>query len=437
MIIKQPLQVLTNSGENDTLCLGQSVILTAAAMGGEGGYYYAWQPSGTITSGTLPISPVSDITYTVVAFDQIGCQGTPETISAVVYNLTPPDVEMIAASPICLGQSSAVYVETSGSTGPLTYQWNNNLGTEAGTYMVTPLLPTTYIVTVNNMCGLSVTDSITGNINPQPAIALLSNTNALCVPGTVLFFDNSATGNPDDPIILWNWNFGDGTTSNDQNPVHGYNNPGTFLVTLIVSTAGGCTSNNISVPMTVSAHPAPTASFSMSSSNLNLPYDVLILNNQSTGANSYFWNFGDGGTSALVNPQYIYSSVGIFRVQLITMSQYGCADTAFAEVTTNADVVFPNAFTPNPNGSQGGNYDINNLNNDIFFPYSSGVIEFKLEVFNRWGEQIFETLDIKQGWDGYYRGIICQQDVYVWKAYIKLNNGKIFHKNGDVTLLRY
>ena len=80
---------------------------------------------------------------------------------------------------------------------------------------------------------------------------------------------------------------------------------------------------------------------------------------------------------------------------------------------------------------------MNNFSNDIFFPYSAGVIEFKIEIFNRWGEEVFESLDIKQGWDGYYRGQICQQDVYVWKANVKLNNGKMFHKSGDVTLLRY
>jgi gliding motility-associated-like protein len=64
------------------------------------------------------------------------------------------------------------------------------------------------------------------------------------------------------------------------------------------------------------------------------------------------------------------------------------------------------------------------------------VVDFKFQIFNRWGELIFETFDIKQGWDGYYRGKLCQQDVYVWKAYLKLNNGKIFNKTGDVTLLR-
>ncbi|MDO9188063.1 MAG: PKD domain-containing protein [Bacteroidia bacterium] len=438
LIIKEPLEVITSSGENDTLCLGQSGSVSATAVGGAGGYYYyAWQPSGAITTGTLPITPTNDITYTVVAYDQIGCPGAPETVSAIVYNLTPDNVYAIGTSPICPGQSAAIHVETTGSTGPLTYQWNNNLGTGTGVYLVTPAQPTTYIVTVNTMCGLSVTDSVNILFNPQPAIALTSATNALCVPGSLPFFDNSITGNTDDPITSWEWNFGDGSSSAEEDPIHNYSQPGTYLVSLTVTTARGCTSNNFSGPLMIIAHPIPTSAFSVSSTNLELPYDVLMCTNQSINASTYSWSFGDNGTSTLVNPQYVYSSVGVFKIQLIAMSQYGCTDTAFAEVTADADVIFPNVFTPNPNGSQGGIYALDNLSNDIFFPYSSGVIDFKIEIFNRWGEEIFESLDIKKGWDGYYRGVICQQDVYVFKAYVKLNNGKVFYKNGDVTLLRY
>jgi gliding motility-associated-like protein len=169
---------------------------------------------------------------------------------------------------------------------------------------------------------------------------------------------------------------------------------------------------------------------------LDLPYDMLIATNQSAGAISYVWNFGDGGSSTAVNPSYLYTTVGIYPVQLIATNAFGCSDTAYSEVTTNADVVFPNVFTPDPNGASGGFYDIGSLTNDIFFPYTSGVTDFKLQIFNRWGELIFETFDVKQGWDGYYRGQLCQQDVYIWKAYLKLNNDKTFNKTGDVTLLR-
>ncbi|HWY36482.1 MAG TPA: PKD domain-containing protein, partial [Nitrosopumilaceae archaeon] len=250
------------------------------------------------------------------------------------------------------------------------------------------------------------------------------------------FNDHSISGNVTDPINSWYWNFGDGSFSTQQNPSHSYIAPGTYSVTLSVATGGGCKNNNSSGPMIIHGYPFPVAAFSVNSTSLNIPYDVLICNNQSTGANTYNWNFGDGNTSTAINPHYLYNSVGIFHIQLISTSVHGCQDTAFSEVTTNADVIFPNAFTPNTSGPSGGSYTINNLDNDVFFPYTSGVTDFKLQIFDRWGELIFESRDVKQGWDGYYRERLCQQDVYVWKAYIKLNNGKIFNKSGDVTLLR-
>ena len=435
VILTQPSQVVTTGGINDTLCLGQTGALSAIAAGGAGNYYYAWQPSGAITSGILPITPISDITYTIVAYDQNGCAGTPANANAIVYTLNNSSLQAFATSPICPGQSSVVYVETYGNTGVLSYQWNNNLGTGPGVYLVTPQQPTTYIVTVSNVCS-SVNDTVDILFNPPPTISFTSDTSALCVPGTIRFFDNSVTGNPNDPITMWDWSFGDGTTSTDMNPAHSYTSPFTYPVTLTIITSGGCTNNNLSTPLIINGHPFPNAAFSVNSTDLNLPYDILTCSNQSTGTNTYNWSFGDGETSSLTNPQHLYTSINIFQVQLIAMTDFGCLDTATTEVTTNADVVFPNAFTPNFDGPSGGSYDINSLDNNVFFPYTSGVVEYKLEIYNRWGEKIFETQNIKQGWDGYYKGQLCQQDVYIWKAYIKLNNGKIIDKSGNLTLLQ-
>ncbi|MES2395743.1 MAG: PKD domain-containing protein, partial [Bacteroidota bacterium] len=437
VVLTQPQKLITTAGENDTICLGQSGTVTAIANGGTGSYYFVWQPSGINNAGSLDITPTSNTTYTVVAYDQIGCAGTPSTVSAIVYTLNGANVQAIATSPICPGQISAVYVETSGTTGPLTYQWNNNLGTGPGVYLATPTQPTTYIVTVSNVCGLSVTDSVDVLFNPQPTVVVSAGPTALCALGGVQFTDISITGNINDPITSWYWNFGDGTSSTEQNPFHYFDQSGTFFATLTVNTDGGCTSENGITPLTITSYPAPVAAFAVNSNDLLIPYDVLICDNQSVGANSYEWSFGEGGTSTAVNPEYVYTLSGTFQVQLIATSQHGCLDTAYMDVITNANVIFPNVFTPDPNGSSGGTYTLFDLSNDVFFPYTYGVVEYKLEMFNRWGEQIFESLDIKTGWDGYYRGEICQQDVYVWKAYIKLNNGKIYNLSGDLTLLRY
>jgi hypothetical protein len=436
VLLTQPSQVITSAQPHDTLCLGQSGTITATASGGAGNYHYVWQPSGALNSGTLFINPTTNSDYSVVAFDQIGCEGTPDTTKVTMYNLTAANISVNAASPICPGQSSVVFASSTGNTGPLTYHWNNNLGTGAGVFVVTPTAPTMYIVTATNACGSSVSDTAKVIFSPPPIINITSNPHVLCTPGTVQFLDNSISATGDDPIASWSWVFGDGTSSSQQYPSHEYDLAGTYHVSLTITTLGGCTSNDTTAPLIIIANPKPVAAFSLNSSELNLPYDELILTNESVGAVSYDWSFGDGGNSTLVNPQYLYSSLGVFQVQLVAISQNGCSDTTTLEITANADVVFPNAFTPDLYGvPSGGLYDINSLDNNVFFPYTKGVVEYKLEIFDRWGEELFKSEDVKIGWDGYYKGKLCQQDVYVWRAYVKLNNGKVFKKTGDVTLL--
>lgn len=438
--LTQPTQVITTAGVNDTICLSSSGIVTASASGGSGGYYFNWQPTGSTNNGTFSVTPTSNTTYTVIAYDVNGCAGNPDTVSAIVYNLTAADIDAIAYSPICPGQSTTIYATTAGVQGPLSYNWNNGLGTGPGAFVVAPSQPTTYVLTVTNSCGGTVTDSVRVLFNPPPTIVASSQGTLTCIPSALNFIDSSITGNPADPISSWNWNFGDGQTSNQQNPMHTYTNAGTYSVTLTVTTSNGCTNNNGSSPIVINAYNPPIAAFSTnppSPITLNLPYDILTCSNQSSpDVVSFSWNFGEGGTSSLANPTYQYNTVGIYTIQLVVTNQYGCTDTASVQVVTDAEIIFPNAFTPNTGGSPGGYFDPMNNNNDIFFPVYSGIVEYKLQIFNRWGELIFESDDVKQGWDGYYRNKICQVGVYVWKANAKFNNGKKFSGSGDVTLLK-
>ncbi|MEO6304441.1 MAG: PKD domain-containing protein, partial [Bacteroidia bacterium] len=168
----------------------------------------------------------------------------------------------------------------------------------------------------------------------------------------------------------------------------------------------------------------------------NIPNDPIQFTNQSTGANTYYWNFGDGGFSTLQNPLHNYLAVGFYNVTLIAINQFNCKDTADKDIKVISDIQFPNVFTPNPNGPNGGSYNPADLSNDVFFPYTSGVSEYQLRIFNRWGELIFESRDINIGWDGYFNGKLCQQDTYVWKASVKFFDDRKFNKTGNLTLLR-
>jgi gliding motility-associated-like protein len=114
----------------------------------------------------------------------------------------------------------------------------------------------------------------------------------------------------------------------------------------------------------------------------------------------------------------------------------GSLITRSVEITPIYDITIPNVFTPNPNGSNGGYYDPEDLSNDVFYPFVEHVEEFNMRIYNRWGELIFESEDISTGWDGYYRGQLSPQDAYVYQVWVRFVDGKEEVRTGDVTLMR-
>lgn len=431
----QPTQVTLSVSPNDTICGGQSTIISASSSGGSGPYIYVWEPNlGNNASYT--VSPTVSTQYIVTSYDNFGCaSSSTDTIDVQVYYLNSANFDVIGYSPICPGSASTVYASATGNTGPLSYVWNQGLGTGPGAFQVIPTTPTYYVCTVSNSCGLTLTDSVLIDFNPPPTVSFTSDVLSGCVPLEVLFNDFSIT-NTTDSIYSWYWDFGDGNSSSISNPVYVYNTVGTYNVTLTVATYGGCVGSSSANPYIIDVYPVPNASFTINQNTFNIPGEVLVCTNQSTGATGYNWSFGDGSTSTLTDPSYEYSTLGNFNVILIASNQYGCTDTASTTVTVTSDIVFPNAFTPNANGSNGGAYLPNDLTNDVFFPFTAGVDNFLMQIFNRWGELIFETHDINIGWDGYYRGELCEQGVYVWKAEVLFQDGTKYNKVGDVTLLR-
>ena len=254
-----------------------------------------------------------------------------------------------------------------------------------------------------------------------------------CVPLTVQFTNTSWEA------LSYQWNFGDGGTSTADNPVYVFNTPGTYTVTLTAVGVGGGTSTAVKVDSVV-VHPRATAFFVLQPDEVIVPSQPVFTYNLSANASSYHWDMGDGTTYTEMNPVHYYTEGGTFDVTLVANNQWNCPDTFRLEsaVTgkTAGTLVFPNAFTPNNNGPGDGLYDPMSFDNDIFFPLYDGVVEYRLEIFNRWGELLFVSEDVRRGWDGYYRGRPAKQDVYVYKARARFSDGRETMLRGDVTLLR-
>lgn len=96
----------------------------------------------------------------------------------------------------------------------------------------------------------------------------------------------------------------------------------------------------------------------------------------------------------------------------------------YARVTPAAILHIPNAFTPNGDGI-----------NEVFIPKGEGIEFFRMMIYNRWGELIYETDDLQNGWDGTYQGVLSQQDVYIYKISARGQSYGLLEKEGTVALI--
>ena len=437
VITVYPVPVFSiSSAPSDTGC----TPLPVSFMAPSGGIIYQWSfGDGTTSTAQNPThtftnTGVIDSSYQVmlIVTSPFLCSDTA-FMNVLVH---PVPAAGFTASPVSQVFPSTTVNFLNTSTGGTSYVWsfgdnNTSAFPNPAPHSYGTWGTFTIVQTVINQFGCADTamQSIT-IVPPVPVAAFTISGSSGCEPFTVTFTDASQYA------TSYIWDFGDGGSSTQASPTYTFASDGTFLVTLTAVGPGG--QNTYTIPITV--NPAPSAFFAVSPTIVSIPNDPVFVFNFSTNSNSYYWDFGDGGTSTEQAPQHIYTTEGVYPITLIATNQFGCVDTftlqSAVEARGGSEIVFPTAFTPDESGPNGGSYDPNSISNDVFFPFTEGVSEFNLAIFNRWGELIFESNDVKVGWDGYYRGRLCQQDVYVWKVKAKFVDGTSITKAGDVTLLR-
>jgi len=413
---------------DDTICYGDSITLTGGGSGGAGNYIYFWNNNIGLTDPAI-VSPLQETSYEVTAIDQNGCLGTTEEVIIYVQSMFQQDLGVFANSPICPGTSTYVYASLNGTnTGPVTFSWSPNLGTTAGAYQLFPTTPTTYVATVTNACGVVITDSVSVEFKPLPTVNYFEDLSVGCQPLEVSFTDSSLSNTVGDTIRYWNWDFGDGGTSTDQNPTYIYEDDGIFDVTLTVTTNAGCVNDSTQSNL-ITIHPKPVAEFETSSADYSSFEMEVEFINLSTGAVDYYWEFGDGGTSLDFEPTHLYSEEGVNLITLIVTSDQGCKDTTELELLINTENILfvPNTFTPDGDGV-----------NDFFFSTGSGIDEdnFQLWIYDRWGELIYFTHRYLDKWDGTVKGRPTQEGTYVWIIKTTDVAGRFIQLEGHVNLLR-
>lgn len=239
------------------------------------------------------------------------------TMDSVIYI---PDLKVGFTTNQLPGCMPITVVYTDTSHDVVSWQWffgdggSSTLQHPLHTFTTEPMTDVIYQARDINGCVKTITKP---NIELMKPGVMLSDT-AGCNPLTVIFTDTSQH------VVSWFWNFGDGTTDTLSSPSHTYLQNGVFDVSVIIESDYGCI-DTLQLDSAVRIY-SPLANFSLTGNDGCAPVSVSFADS-SVDAADYLWDFGDGSSSVLQNPQHIYTIPGIYNVSLTVTNTGGCSNT--------------------------------------------------------------------------------------------------------------
>ncbi|MBA2611275.1 MAG: gliding motility-associated C-terminal domain-containing protein [Bacteroidetes bacterium] len=415
--------IITVLGSN--ACMNDQLMPTV-----NGGSTYQWTgPNGFSSAQQNPIinnvSLANAGAYNVTVTSAAGCVSNG-TVFCNVYN--KPVVNFTGNTEACKGDLFSF----SGS-GAISYKWLGTfgiaaLGPQFSISSVSNSLQTTYTLVGSDGNGCFNSVVITPIVLGLPYGTVSSDKAGGCVPFCTKF--NFQKGSP--IITNVNWSFSNGNTFADSsNVTQCFTTAGTHTVNINLVDSKGCKGKSTA---TVEGYPIPHAEFSYTPDSPNENDNTVTFTDETGNASivNWFWDFYSTGkdTSNKSNPTYTFPEIGNYFVYMKVTSNHGCVDSIVKKLTVVEDVTFfiPNSFTPNGDG-----------NNEVFLPKAVGIKKYRMDIFDRWGQLVYTTTDILQGWDGKSKkgGDILPQDVYVYKISVSnSNSSKPKTYTGHVTLMK-
>jgi len=405
VIITQPSAALqVNGTTTNVACFGNATgTADITATGGTAPYSYLWS-NGSVTED---ISDLGAGNYQVTVTDANGCVNSlysgliTQPVAALNLTATVSDIS-------CGGTSDgSVDATVSGGTAPYAYQWSHGPVTED----VNNLPPAAYTVQITDANGCTISSGYT--ITAPPVLTLSGAASPiLCYGNTNGSIDITVGGGMNPYQVNWS----NGSSAEDLSNLA----PGLYTVTV---TDG----NNCTASQSFSVGNAAQLQLDMDSLYTIFAGDAVTLENiysGGTGNYTFTWT-PDTDLDCPSCPEPSASPLVTTHYTLVITDQNGCEISGTTIVEVLHDIFVPNTFTPNGDGL-----------NDQFSAVSRSVQEYKMMIFDRWGDMIYQTDKIDDGWNGMYAGADAKQDVYVYRIEAKLYNGEFREMLGQVNLLR-
>lgn len=403
--LTNPTAITVTTSATDATCGNSDGSLTAVGSGGTGSLTYSWNTTPLQTTANATSVPAGS--YTVTVTDANGCTATA---NQTVNNSGAPTISLVSqVDATCNGDTDgSAIVTASGGTGGLTYSWNTT-PVQTGT-SATNLAAGTYIVTVTDGAGCSASLNVT-ILEPNIVTGTTTVTAANCgaADGGASVIASGGNG-----VYTYLWDNPSASTTSSITSVAA----GTYMVT--ITDGNGCTGTATAVVGTVS-----TASISAGP-------DVIIVSGGSTtlfatGGVSYVWSPATGlSCTNCASPD---ANPTVTTMYIVTGTDAnGCVgtDTVIVEVDAPCGNLWvPTAFSPNNDG-----------NNEELCVYGGCITNMTFQLFDRWGNMVFETTDNSICWDGVYNGKKMNSAVFVYYLVATLNTGELVELKGNISLVR-
>ncbi len=391
------------AGEDTAICIGDTLQLMAS-----GGIRYQWSPSGAVLGADTP-DPITWTRFSrpffVTVTDANLCQDK-DTIFVTVNPL--PRVEASEDTTICEGFAASLR-----ATGASGYIWTPAATLDdpfSATPFASPVVDQLYTVvgTDSNLCVNS--DKVKVNVIPKPDVSG-PTLDSIC---KFQLIDLIVEGG-----VSRLWSTGQETELITVNPTT------TTTYWALVFDKDGCPSDTFYTTVLV-AEDLPRARFEPTPLEGFYPLEVNF-NNLSPGTTRSFWRFGDGFTDSTMSPTHTYNTPGQYDVTLVVDNEIGCPDSltySFIDVWED-EIFFPNAFSPNDDGT-----------NDFFYLPNGGYERLDIQIFDRWGRIVFASTDPNFRWDGRKNGVSVPEGVYVFHVKGTTFLGKTVERSGSITVIR-